>query len=54
MAGGTRATSLEAVERFFAALTAQADGEPVAAPPRPKARQRQIEAAERRLAAAGV
>ena len=54
MAGGTRATSLEAIERFFAALTAQADGQQVVPPPRPKSRQRQIEAAEKRLAAAGI
>jgi hypothetical protein len=55
--GGTRCTSIEALQRFFDALTAtaQADrGAPL--PPRTlsPSRQRQIEAAERRLARAGV
>jgi len=52
--GATRCTSMEAMQRFFDALTLQADGQPVAAPPRPKSRKRQIEAAERRLAQAGI
>lgn len=54
MAGGSRATSLEAVERFFEALTVQGDP---SAPPPPRqttARRKQIEAAERRLAEAGI
>ncbi|NLF08870.1 MAG: DUF1580 domain-containing protein [Pirellulaceae bacterium] len=54
MVGGTRCTSVEALQRFFDALTAQADGQPVAPPPRSKSRQRQIEAAEKRLAASGI
>ncbi len=58
MAGGTRATSLEAVERFFERLTLQADGQQhVAAPQSPRvtaARRKQIEAAEKRLVKAGV
>jgi hypothetical protein len=57
MAGGSRATSLEAIERFFEALTLQANGRRIVAPQSPHmtaARRRQIEAAERRLAKAGV
>jgi hypothetical protein len=55
MAGGSRATSLEAVERFFEALTVQADAPATPQPPRRTAgRRKQIEAAERRLAAAGI
>ncbi|MGA7702566.1 MAG: DUF1580 domain-containing protein [Thermoguttaceae bacterium] len=57
MAGGSRATSLEAIERFFEALTLQADGEQTPAPQPPRmtaARRMEIEAAERRLAKAGI
>jgi hypothetical protein len=57
MAGGTRATSLEAIERFFEQLTLQAEGEHVAPPQSSRmtaARRKQIEAAEKRLANAGV
>ena len=57
MAGGSRATSLEAVERFFEALTLQADGEDRHVPQSPRlpaAHRKQIEAAEKRLARAGV
>ena len=55
MAGGSRATSLAAIERFFEALTVQADGPTVAEPPRQtKRRRQQIEAAERRLTQAGI
>ena len=36
MAGGSRATSLEAIERFFEALTLQADGEQTPAPQPPR------------------
>jgi hypothetical protein len=52
--GATRCTSMEAMQRFFDALTAQA--EPGAArPSTPSRQQRQrIQAAERRLARAGV
>ncbi|NLF06866.1 MAG: DUF1580 domain-containing protein [Pirellulaceae bacterium] len=52
--GGTKCTSREAMQRFFGRLTAQANGQPVAPPPRSKSRQRQIDAAEKRLAAAGI
>jgi len=53
--GATRCTSLEALQRFFDALTAQAQTRPIPPPPRPTAgRRRQIAAAERRLAAAGI
>ncbi len=55
MIGGTRCTSLEALQRFFDTLTAQAEGQPVQQPQRlTKSRRKQIEAAERRLAKAGV
>jgi hypothetical protein len=57
MAGGTRATSLEAIERFFGQLTLRADGQHRPAPQPPPltaARRKQIAAAERRLAAAGI
>jgi hypothetical protein len=53
--GGTRCTSKEALQRFFDALTAQAEPHPVASPPRQtRQRRQQIEAAERRLATAGI
>ncbi len=53
--GATRCTSMEALQRFFDALTAQAEHRPVPQPPRLTAtRRKQIEAAERRLAKAGV
>ena len=46
--GGIRCTSDEAIERFFAAITAAADGEP--APTRtPRQRQRAMQHAEREL-----
>lgn len=49
LVGGRRYTSLEAMARFFAAITAAADGQPV--PHRtPAQRQRAIERAERELA----
>jgi len=54
--GATRCTSIEALQRFFDALTAAADAEHSAAiipPPVSKSRQKEIAAAERRLAAAG-
>jgi hypothetical protein len=57
MAGGTRATSLEAIERFFEELTLQADGGQVPAPQPPSltaARRKEIEAAEQRLTKAGI
>ena len=51
--GGVRYTSTEALERFFAATTAAADGQ--SAPPvTTNQRQRQIEQAERELAEAGI
>ncbi len=53
--GGSKCSSIEALQRFFDALTAQADGQPVEQPPRiTKSRQKQIEAAEKRLEKAGV
>jgi len=52
--GATRCTSEEALERFFTALTAQARGEPVVPAPTAKHRRQAIEAAEERLARAGI
>ena len=50
LVGGTRCTSLEALQRFFDRLTEAAEtAAPVPAPALTKTRQRQIEAAERRL-----
>ena len=57
MAGGSRMTSFEAIERFFEQSTLHADGEHVAQPQSPRmtaARRKQIEAAERRLVKAGI
>jgi hypothetical protein len=56
MLGGTRATSVEAVERFVDTLTIQqAHQRPAPQPTRTTAqRTKAIEAAERRLAAAGI
>ena len=51
--GATRCTSTAALAKFFAALTAQARGEPMAPPPA-KHRRQAIQAAEKRLAAAGI
>jgi hypothetical protein len=53
MRGGIRYTSREALRRFFAATTAAANGESVGARNTAK-RQREIEAAERELAEAGL
>jgi hypothetical protein len=54
--GATRCTSLEALQRFFDALTAQAERRPITPLPSKltATRRKQIEAAERRLAAAGI
>ena len=53
--GGTRCTSIEALQRFFDRLTAKADGQPVEKPQKLTAKRRkQIEAAEKRLEKAGV
>lgn len=53
LVGGRRFTSLEALERFFAATTAAADGQDPS--PRTAARRaRDIATAERRLHAAGI
>ena len=55
--GGTRCTSREALQRFFDALTAQAESgrAPVPTPPRMSVqRRKQIEAAEKRLQVAGI
>lgn len=53
MIGGIRMTSDEALERFFIAVTAAANGAPVQART-PAARQRAIEAADAELSAAGI
>ncbi len=47
--GGTKCTSEEALKRYFARLSGEAT-----APPPTKARQRQVAAAERELATAGM
>lgn len=52
--GATRCTSREALERFFAALTAAAQSDAPAPPPPNKSRRRAIQAAERRLARGGI
>jgi len=56
MIGSTRCTSLEALQRFFDRLTAAAEADQPQVPPATlsRSRQRQIEAAERRLAQAGI
>ena len=57
MVGCTRCTSLEALQRFCEAVTAAADGRKPTIPEsarRSAQRQREIEAAERRLERAGV
>jgi hypothetical protein len=57
MVGGTRCTSIEAMQRFFDALTESADAEhsaAVAPPPVTKSRAKAIAAAERRLTRAGA
>jgi hypothetical protein len=53
--GATRCTSMEALQRFFDVLTAQAEHRPPCPPSRLTAtRRKQIERAEQRLAAAGI
>ena len=52
--GATRCTSVEALQRFFDALTARANGQQIEPPKRSRSRKKQIEAAEKRLAKAGV
>ena len=55
MVGATRCTSIEALQRFFNALTAAAEGsKPAPQTPQPKHRRSAIAAAERRLALAGI
>jgi hypothetical protein len=51
--GGIRYTSQEALQRFFEATTAAADGTPVPARTT-KRREKAIEAAERELRSAGI
>ena len=48
--GACRCTSLEALQRFFDALTAAADSRPPAPRPPCRYRQRSVDAAEKRLA----
>ena len=52
--GATRCTSRQGLERFFAALTAAAQGEAPVPPPPTKSRRRAIDAAKRRLARSGI
>lgn len=54
--GGGRCTSREALQRFFDALTAKANGQPAPelAPRYTAQRRREIKAAEQRLEKAGV
>jgi hypothetical protein len=52
--GATRATSLQALQRFADELEALARREPIAPPPPVKHRRRAIAAAEQRLARAGL
>ena len=52
--GATRCTSREALERFFGALTAGAQGEPPPPPPPTRERRRAIDAATKRLACSGL
>lgn len=55
MIGGTRCTSTESLQRFFDAITAASEPAPVPQPPRnTRQRRKEIEAAERRLAEAGI
>ncbi len=55
MVGSTRCTSIEALQRFFDALTQAAEPTaPIVPPPVSKSRAKSIEAAERRLARAGT
>lgn len=53
--GATRCTSMEALQRFFDAITAASEPKAIAPPQRTTAaRRKQIEAAERRLSKAGI
>ena len=55
MAGGSRATSLEAVERFFETLTLQAEPQAISpAQHQTRQRKKQIKLAEQRLTKAGI
>ncbi len=54
MCGAVRCTSAEALQRFFDRLTAQSEGDPPPAPVLSRAKQREIERAERILDAAGI
>ena len=54
LVGGIRYTSREALDRFIVATTAAADGTPTPIIATPKQRQRQIDAAKRELAEAGI
>jgi hypothetical protein len=52
--GSRRFTSTEAIDRFTEAVTAARGGEPVERRVTPRQRQRSIDAAHRRLEAAGI
>ena len=52
--GGVRHTTREAIERFFAATTAAADGDATTPVRTSRQREREIAAAEEELAAAGI
>ena len=53
--GGTKCTTICALQKFFDDLTAQAEGKPVEPPKKlTKTRKKAIEAAEKRLERAGV
>jgi len=56
MVGGTRCTSVEALQRFFDRLTERAEERLLEPPVKPRSatRCKQIEAAERRLKVAGI
>jgi hypothetical protein len=58
MAGGVRVTSQEAIQRFFDRLTEQSETGRVATAPEPRRlpahRRKAIEAAEKKLAKAGI
>jgi len=52
--GGTRCSSAAAVQRFLDRLTAQVQSDAPPPPPLPRERERAMQAAKKRLAAAGL